>query len=253
MPFSPCSSSKWRGCHPQCMRASHSAAAGSSRQPQARPAPWRPSFPVVVSLWKAGAPPTRPAGQGDDPMSEARRGVCVVIGAGEGLGGSIARAFAREGLAVCITRRPRHVEALGDDGRKHSRRRRRSARLRARRAQGSRRRRLHRDRRAVDRADRGPRLQHRRQCALSRARDDDAGLFQGLGNGLPRRVPREPRGGARDGSEGAGGDPLHRGDRERARRRRLLGLCRREARTSRAGAEFWRANWGRKACMSPMS
>ncbi len=45
-------------------------------------------------------------------MSDAKRGVCVVIGAGEGLGGAIARAFAREGLAVCITRRPRHTEAL---------------------------------------------------------------------------------------------------------------------------------------------
>jgi NAD(P)-dependent dehydrogenase (short-subunit alcohol dehydrogenase family) len=45
-------------------------------------------------------------------MSDAKRGVCVVIGAGEGLGGAIARAFSREGLAVCITRRPRHTEAL---------------------------------------------------------------------------------------------------------------------------------------------
>ncbi len=45
-------------------------------------------------------------------MSEARRAVCVVIGAGDGLGAAIARAFAREGLAVCITRRPRHVEQL---------------------------------------------------------------------------------------------------------------------------------------------
>jgi NAD(P)-dependent dehydrogenase (short-subunit alcohol dehydrogenase family) len=45
-------------------------------------------------------------------MSDTRRGVCVVIGAGEGLGGAIARAFSREGLAVCVTRRPRHVEAL---------------------------------------------------------------------------------------------------------------------------------------------
>ena len=45
-------------------------------------------------------------------MSEARRGVCVVIGAGEGLGGAIARAFAGEGLAVCVTRRPRHTVAL---------------------------------------------------------------------------------------------------------------------------------------------
>jgi NAD(P)-dependent dehydrogenase (short-subunit alcohol dehydrogenase family) len=45
-------------------------------------------------------------------MTEVRRGVCVVIGAGDGLGAAIARAFAREGLAVCVTRRPRHIEAL---------------------------------------------------------------------------------------------------------------------------------------------
>jgi NAD(P)-dependent dehydrogenase (short-subunit alcohol dehydrogenase family) len=47
-------------------------------------------------------------------MSEAgpRRDVCLVIGAGDGLGASIARAFAREGLRVCVTRRPRNTEAV---------------------------------------------------------------------------------------------------------------------------------------------
>ena len=45
-------------------------------------------------------------------MSGSLRGACAVIGAGEGLGAAIARAFAREGLAVCVTRRPRHKEAL---------------------------------------------------------------------------------------------------------------------------------------------
>jgi len=45
-------------------------------------------------------------------MSGDRPPVCVVIGAGDGLGAAIARAFAREGLAVCVTRQPRHVEAL---------------------------------------------------------------------------------------------------------------------------------------------
>ena len=47
-------------------------------------------------------------------MSEAggERGVCLVIGAGDGLGASIARAFAREGLRVCVTRRPRNTEAI---------------------------------------------------------------------------------------------------------------------------------------------
>ena len=46
-------------------------------------------------------------------MAEAeRRGVCLVVGAGDGLGAAIARAFAEEGLAVCVTRRPRHADAL---------------------------------------------------------------------------------------------------------------------------------------------
>ncbi len=45
-------------------------------------------------------------------MSEASRGVCVVIGAGDGLGASVARAFAREGFAAVVTRRARHLESL---------------------------------------------------------------------------------------------------------------------------------------------
>ena len=45
-------------------------------------------------------------------MTDPWRPVCVVIGAGEGLGAAVARAFAQEGLAVCVTRRPRHAEAL---------------------------------------------------------------------------------------------------------------------------------------------
>ncbi len=47
-------------------------------------------------------------------MSEATpgRGICLVVGAGDGLGASLARAFARDGLAVCVTRRPRHTEAV---------------------------------------------------------------------------------------------------------------------------------------------
>lgn len=37
---------------------------------------------------------------------------CLIVGAGDGVGAAIARAFAREGLAVCITRRPRNLEQL---------------------------------------------------------------------------------------------------------------------------------------------
>jgi NAD(P)-dependent dehydrogenase (short-subunit alcohol dehydrogenase family) len=37
---------------------------------------------------------------------------CLIVGAGVGLGGAVARAFAAEDLEVCITRRPRHLEEL---------------------------------------------------------------------------------------------------------------------------------------------
>jgi NAD(P)-dependent dehydrogenase (short-subunit alcohol dehydrogenase family) len=37
---------------------------------------------------------------------------CLILGAGDGLGASVARAFAVEGLAACMTRRPRNLDAL---------------------------------------------------------------------------------------------------------------------------------------------
>lgn len=42
----------------------------------------------------------------------AERRACLVVGAGDGLGAAIARAFAAEGLEVCLTRRPRHLAEL---------------------------------------------------------------------------------------------------------------------------------------------
>lgn len=44
-------------------------------------------------------------------MKNSQR-ACLIVGAGAGLGASLARAFAREGLTVCLTRRPRHGAAL---------------------------------------------------------------------------------------------------------------------------------------------
>lgn len=38
--------------------------------------------------------------------------VCLVVGAGDGVGGAIARAFAAEGMTVCMTRRARNLETL---------------------------------------------------------------------------------------------------------------------------------------------
>lgn len=40
------------------------------------------------------------------------RKVCLVVGAGVGVGGSVAKAFAREGMAVVMTRRPRNLDQL---------------------------------------------------------------------------------------------------------------------------------------------
>jgi NAD(P)-dependent dehydrogenase (short-subunit alcohol dehydrogenase family) len=40
------------------------------------------------------------------------KGACLIVGVGDGLGSAIARAFAAEGLAVCMTRRERHLDQL---------------------------------------------------------------------------------------------------------------------------------------------
>jgi len=45
-------------------------------------------------------------------LTKERAKVCLVVGAGDGLGAAIARAFAAEGLIVCMTRRPRNLDSL---------------------------------------------------------------------------------------------------------------------------------------------
>src|ERR1700735_5586903 len=40
------------------------------------------------------------------------QGSALIVGAGDGLGAAIARAFTAEGLAVCLPRRPRHHAEL---------------------------------------------------------------------------------------------------------------------------------------------
>ncbi len=53
---------------------------------------------------------------------------CLVIGAGDGVGGAVAKAFARDGLETIVTRRPRHLDQLealaseirGDGGKAHA-------------------------------------------------------------------------------------------------------------------------------------
>ncbi|WP_374528671.1 SDR family oxidoreductase [Novosphingobium sp.] len=45
-------------------------------------------------------------------MTARSKDVCLVIGAGEGVGGAIAEAFARAGHPVCMTRRVRNLDQL---------------------------------------------------------------------------------------------------------------------------------------------
>jgi NAD(P)-dependent dehydrogenase (short-subunit alcohol dehydrogenase family) len=41
-----------------------------------------------------------------------KSGTCLIVGAGDDTGAAVARAFAREGLTVCLVRRERHAEKL---------------------------------------------------------------------------------------------------------------------------------------------
>jgi len=45
-------------------------------------------------------------------MTTGSKGACLVVGVGEGVGGAIAKAFAAEGYAVCMTRRARNLNQL---------------------------------------------------------------------------------------------------------------------------------------------
>jgi NAD(P)-dependent dehydrogenase (short-subunit alcohol dehydrogenase family) len=45
-------------------------------------------------------------------MTTGSKGACLVVGVGEGVGGAIAKAFAAEGYAVCMTRRARNLDQL---------------------------------------------------------------------------------------------------------------------------------------------
>ena len=46
------------------------------------------------------------------PAPNSPRGACLIVGVGEGVGSAIAKAFAAEGYAVCVTRRARNLDQL---------------------------------------------------------------------------------------------------------------------------------------------
>ena len=45
-------------------------------------------------------------------MTDTRPKVCIIIGAGDGLGSALARAFAAAGMTICVTRRARNFAQL---------------------------------------------------------------------------------------------------------------------------------------------
>ena len=183
-------------------------------------------------------------------MVDRKQGVCVVVGAGDGLGAAIARASRAKGLTVCVTRRPRHIDEVRGARRAHPRRG-AGARLRARRAKGGRGRRAGRR----DRADVGPlevvvfniganvRFPVVETTAQVYSKVWEMAAFAGFLTG---------REAARVMARGAGDDPLHRRDGEPARRRRLFRLRQRKH-ALRALARASRAKWGPKASMSRTS
>ena len=88
----------------------------------------------------------------------------LIIGAGDGTGGAIAKRFAREGFVSCVVRRDGGQARPA--GRRDRGRGRPRPRLRLRRAQGRADGRARRRDRARRRADRGRRVQRRRQRAV---------------------------------------------------------------------------------------
>ena len=174
----------------------------------------------------------------------ARHASVAVIGAGDFIGGAIAERFAAEGYRVFGGRRngdqlaplKAKIEAAGGrfEGRV-ARRPREEDQVTAFMAEAD-----------ADAAAGGVHLQRRRQRQLPDPGDHRAGVPQGLGDGLLRRLPHRPRGGAADAG---------------ARRRARSSSPARPPRCAAASAtppspapssacarwpSRWRASWGRR-------
>ena len=161
---------------------------------------------------------------------QKRNATVAVIGAGDFIGGEIAKKFASEGFTVFAGRRNgdkleplvKEIEKAGG----------RSPRPLARRAQGRGDHLLPRRCRQACPAG-SLHLQYRRQRQFPDSRHDRAGVPQSLGDGLLFRLPGRPRSGAADAAARQGQYLLHRRDGELARRDRLCGLRQRQVRPAR--------------------
>ena len=165
---------------------------------------------------------------------ERRHATAAVIGAGDFIGAAIARKFAHEGFTIFAGRRNgdklaplvQQIEAAG--GRSSPARSTRGRRteitafMQRRRPRG---------------AAGGLHLQHRRQRQFPAAGNHRAGVPQGVGDGVLRRLPRRAGGGAADAAARPGRDLLHRRHRQPARRHRLRRVRRRQVRPARGRAK----------------
>ena len=164
---------------------------------------------------------------------QKRNATVAVIGAGDYIGGEIAKKFAAEGFTVFAGRRDgakleplvKEIEASGGsivartlDARKEDEVAAFLNDADAARAAGS----LH--------------LQCRRQRQFPDSGDHRPRVPKGLGNGLLGRLPGGARIGAADAAARPGQHLLHRRHRELARRQRFCRLCQRQIRPARGGA-----------------
>ena len=180
-------------------------------------------------------------------MVMERHASVAVIGAGDYIGAAIARRFAREGYLVHAGRRNGETRAAGPG---HHRRRRTVRRQDAGCPPGRRRRHLHEGGRRGG-ATGGRRLQHRRQRQLPAVGHHRAGLSQGLGTRLLRRLPVQPRGGTADAATRPWLHLLHGRHGQHARRQGLRRLRQCQVRLYVPSRKAWRGSLDLRASTSP--
>ena len=163
-----------------------------------------------------------------------KRGVAILVGAGDAIGAAVARRFAKGGYAVCICRRDAaksqglvdELKAAGPRG----------PRVQRRCPSGSRGSEPVRRGRKEHRADRGLPFQRRIERQQAAAGHHRKAVLQGLGTRLLRRVSGRPRGGAGHASARPRHHLLYRRDRQRSWRPGFCGIFVGQIRTSRGGA-----------------
>ena len=177
---------------------------------------------------------------------QPKKATVAVIGAGDFIGGAIAKRFAAEGFTTFVGRRNgekltpllREIETAGGRALGRSLDARQEADITAFLREA--------DPRG---AARGLHLQRRGENQLPFARHHGTRVSQSVGDGLLFRLPRRPGGGAADAAERPGRDLFHRRDRELARWSWLRRRSRRPSSVCARWRKVRRANSGRRTFM----